>query len=155
MRADAREIPFCDGVFDVVLNLFTSFGYFDDSGNCGLLCSVARLLRPDGAYCLDYLNPPRLLADLKPETVREKNGVAIIERRSLNEATHRVEKTIILRSGQREQTFRESVRLYTLPEMRDMLLDAGLTLEGVRGSTEGEAYDASSSRMILWGRKTA
>jgi len=153
VRADAREIPFRDGVFDVILNLFTSFGYFEDGGNCNLLCSMARLLRPEGRYCLDYLNPPLLLAGLVPETKTERNGVTVIERRALNDVKHRVEKTIILRSDGREETFRESIRLYPLAEMLIMLRDAGLTVEGVFGSTEGEEYTESSPRMILWGRK--
>src|SRR5207248_726507 len=30
VRADMRELPFGDSSFDLVVNLFTSFGYFDD-----------------------------------------------------------------------------------------------------------------------------
>lgn len=153
VRADARDIPFREGVFDVVLNLFTSFGYFDDEGNRGLLRSIARLLRDGGKYYIDYLNPPNLLARLEPETVREKDGVTVIERRKVDDTGNRVEKTIILRSGRLEQVFQESVRLYTCEEMRGMLEDAGLSVEGVFGSTGGDPYGESSGRMIFWGKK--
>lgn len=153
VRADAREIPFRDGTFDVVLSLFTSFGYFEDGENLGFLRSMARLLTGKGKYYIDYLNPPRLIADLVPETIRVKNGITIIEQRALDEESQRVEKTIILRNGKEEQTFRESVRLYTLAELRKMLEIVGLAIERVYGSTAGEEYDETSSRMILWGRK--
>ncbi|MHB9028368.1 MAG: class I SAM-dependent methyltransferase [Candidatus Latescibacterota bacterium] len=153
IRADVRNMPFREEVFDVALSLFTSFGYFDDYGNRGLLRSVARLLRKNGKYYMDYLNPSRLLAGLVPETVREKNGITVIEQRTVNETACRIEKNIVLRCEGREETFRESVRLYSLEEMRGMLQDAGLTVEEVFGSTEGESYSESSPRMILWGKR--
>jgi ubiquinone/menaquinone biosynthesis C-methylase UbiE len=151
--ADSRALPFRDSVFDAVLNLFTSFGYFDHCENCGMLASISRVLKPDGAFLIDYLNPSRLLAGLVPESVRERNGLVIVEKREFDTAGKRVEKTITIRSRNGERFFRESVRLYTLAEMRTMLGEAGLEIEGVAGSMEGEPYGESSERMILWGRR--
>jgi len=153
VRADARALPFRNGVFDAVFNLFTSFGYFDHCENCGMLASISRILKPDGAFFIDYLNPPRLLAGLVHESVRERNGVVIIEKREFDPVGKRVEKTIAIRAGEGERKYRESVRLYTLDEMRAMLGKAGLTFEGVAGSMEGEPYGDTSERMILWGRR--
>jgi ubiquinone/menaquinone biosynthesis C-methylase UbiE len=153
VRADARAVPFRDGVFDAALNFFTSFGYFDHCENCGMLSSMARVLKPCGAFFIDYLNPPRLLAGLSPETVRERNGAIIVEKRVLDPDTRRVEKTITIRTCDGEREFRESVRLYSLDEMRAMLGEAGLALDGVAGSMEGDPYGEASERMILWGKK--
>lgn len=153
VRADARNIPFRDGAFDVVLNLFTSFGYFTDRDNRDLLRSMARLLRPGGRFLIDYLNPPRVLAGLVPETERERNGICILERRTYNSDARRVEKTIVLRCEGREERFEESVRLYTFGEMREMLDAAGLGIEGTAGSSGGEEYSETSPRMILWGER--
>jgi SAM-dependent methyltransferase len=153
VRADVRNMPFRGGVFDVVLNLFTSFGYFDHCGNREQLCSIARLLRKGGKYCIDYLNPPAVLSGLVPESVRDKDGITVVEQRSYNATTRRIEKDIVLRCDGREEIFRESVRLYSLAEMNGMLDDAGLTVERVFGSPEGEPYSESSPRMILWGIK--
>ncbi len=153
VRADARSLPFRDGAFDAVLNLFTSFGYFEHRENCGMLAETARVLRSGGAFLIDYLNPPRVLAELVPETERELNGMVVTECRRHDPDTCRVEKTIRIRSCGCEREFSESVRLYTLAEMTAMLDGAGLALEGADGSNEGEPYSESSARMILRGRK--
>jgi SAM-dependent methyltransferase len=154
VRADARNIPFRNESFDVALNLFTSFGYFDDCANFELLRSISRLLHEGGKYCIDYLNPPFVLSRLTSESERERNGVHIREQREIHRETRRVEKTITLSSTHGERVFHESVRLYTLDEMLGMLGEAGLAIGGVFGSAEGEAYGESSPRMILWGKKS-
>jgi SAM-dependent methyltransferase len=154
IRADARSIPLRNGIFDAVLNLFTSFGYFEDRENQEFLASIARLLKNGGKYYIDYLNPPQLLAGLSAETIREKNGLTVVEKRHHDANRKRVEKTIIIQSGNFEQEYQESVRLYQLDEMIDMLNAAGLTVEEIFGSTGGEKYSESSERMIIHGIKS-
>ncbi|MCK5405858.1 MAG: class I SAM-dependent methyltransferase, partial [Candidatus Krumholzibacteria bacterium] len=47
--ADMRRLPFGGGVFGVVLNMFTSFGYFvADMDNLLVLREVSRVLRTGG-----------------------------------------------------------------------------------------------------------
>jgi len=153
VRADARRTVFRRDSFDVVLNLFTSFGYFEDDENFGFLRSIARVLKPRGRFYIDYLNPPRVLSGLVEESVSLKNGVEVIEKRRYDPDTRRVEKDILLRKEGSELEFRESVRLYGREEMTEMLSGAGLRTEGVLGSAEGEPYGETSERMILFGTK--
>ena len=57
VRGDMRYLPFCGEVFDLVVNLFTSFGYFtDDSEHLAVIRDVARTLVPGGTLVIDYLN---------------------------------------------------------------------------------------------------
>lgn len=153
VRADARRIPFRDGAFDVVLNLFTSFGYFTDEENIGMLVSIHRLLAPGGRFLIDYLNPPRVLAGLVEESERTREGLRIVERRRYDDAARRIEKRIELYGDHHDRCFHESVRLYTRDEMLDMLAAAGLTVKGVLGSMYGDSYGESSARMILYGTR--
>jgi len=154
IRADARKIPFCDGVFDIVLNLFTSFGYFSDEENYTFLLSISRLLKPDGRFYIDYLNPPYVLANLVEESMKEKDEVKIVEKRNYDSSNHRIEKTIVIEQEKKSEVFHESVRLYNYPEMLCMIKDAGLNLEGVFGNINGDPYYETSERMILFGSKT-
>jgi SAM-dependent methyltransferase len=151
--ADARAIPFREGTFDAVLNLFTSFGYFDDRENFDLLNSIARLLKQGGKFYIDYLNPSKLIDGLVPETVKEKDGFIVVEKRHFDTTRKRVEKTIIIRSGNNEKEFHESVRLYTVDEMLVMLKEAGLVVNQVCGSIHEEEYGENSDRMIIHGSK--
>ena len=146
-------LPFDDGVFNAVLNLFTSFGYFDDDGNQNLIKSIARILKTGGHFFIDYLNPIKVMSELVETTTREKEGIKIVEERMLDHDTKRVEKTITLTWDNNSQTFRESVRLYTVEEMLSMIESTGLETKNVLGSMNGESYDKSSERMIVFGSK--
>ncbi|MCD6307816.1 MAG: methyltransferase domain-containing protein [Candidatus Latescibacteria bacterium] len=153
VRADARDTVFRDGTFDAVLNLFTSFGYFTDGGNEQLLRSVCRMLKPAGRFYIDYLNPPCVLANLVERSEKNINGIGVIEIRRYVEEKRRVEKDITLTRNGESMEFHESVRLYGPGEMSDMLVGAGLTVQGFLGSTDCDEYGADSERMIVYGRK--
>ena len=153
VRGDALHIPFRACVFDAVLNLFTSFGYFNDAGNLRLLHSIFRILKPGGRYFIDYLNPVYVLNNLVEESVKDKDGKKIIEKRRHNHELKRIEKTITLKSQGRSQIFHESVRLYEPEEMLSMIADAGLKNTDILGSVHGEPYSGSSKRMVLHGIK--
>ncbi|MFC1538565.1 class I SAM-dependent methyltransferase [Candidatus Latescibacterota bacterium] len=153
IRGDARELPFENGSFDVVLSLFTSFGYFEDNENEALLASIARILKPGGRFYIDYLNPVKVARGLVKESTSEKNGMKIFEKRTINHNTKRVEKTIQLVRGNDKKEFHESVRLYTKEEMLEMLNIAGLTVKDVIGSINNEPYSELSNRMIIYGFK--
>jgi ubiquinone/menaquinone biosynthesis C-methylase UbiE len=153
VRADVRKLPFRDEVFDIALNLFTSFGYFEDEENYEFLRSMSRVLKTGGRFYIDYLNPPRVLDTLVEESTKEKNSMLIIEKRKYNSTTSRIEKTIIFHDEGHAREFNESVRLYEKAEFLEMLSNAGLSVDGVMGSFDGEPYGDSSERMILYGKK--
>ncbi len=153
--ADARQLPFCNGIFDIVINLFTSFGYYEDDENYQLLCSISQLLKPGGRFYIDYLNPQHVLAELVDESTKESDSIKITEKRKFDHITRRIEKEIILKKNNDSSIFHESVRLYELDEMTEMIENAGLSLRVVLGSVNGEPYSETSERMILYGTKKA
>ncbi len=152
IRGDVRRLPFADNVFDAVLNMFTSFGYFGDEENEELIRSIARILKPDGRFLIDYLNPPRVLATLAPVTERKRGGIIIREERAVDHDTKRIEKVIRISDGASTRTYHESVRLYTEPEMRGMVGRAGLTITGIAGSVDLAEYNDTAERMVVYGR---
>ncbi len=156
IRGDMRRLPF-GPVFHLVANFFTSFGYFaTNSENRSILTAIASVLRPEGRFLIDYLNPDQVRASLVPESIsRLADGSEVCQRRRVNEETCRVEKDILITGPDGDQRrFRESVRLYTRGEMATMIDRSGLCLDTVYGDfIEGETHDGTSPRMILVGRK--
>jgi len=147
---DMRRIS---GKFDIILSLFTSFGYFDeDSENMAVLNSVSQALTPGGTYWLDYLNPAYVSANLEPETVRELAAAQrVIEKRRI--VGDMVIKDIVFEMDNGEKRYQERVKLYDKPCLEDMLRDAGLSPVGSFGNYEGARWSPESPRTILYAEK--
>lgn len=154
LRSDMRELPL-EGGFDAVVNLFTSFGYFEeDEEQVKVLREIGRMLKPGGKFIIDFLNPAYVIRNLVPHSTREDGDNLIDETRRIEDGY--VKKDIILTSkadGTPRQ-YHERVKLYTLEQFQIMIAKAGLQLEAVHGSyDEGPYHPETSTRMIFIGSK--
>lgn len=152
LRSDMRDLPLTGG-FDAVVNLFTSFGYFEeDEEQLKVLREIYRMLKPGGKFVIDFLNPPYVIRHLVPHSIREDGDILIDESRRIEDGY--VKKDIILtsKSDLTPRRYHERVKLYSLEKFSEMIEEAGLQLEAVHSSYEEEVYDAeSSTRMIFSG----
>ncbi len=156
VRGDMRALPF-GGVFDVVFNFFTSFGYFaDDAENARAAGEMARVLRPGGRLFLDHIGAAWAAARLVPRSEREQDGLRIVEERWLDggDPPARVNKvTTVWRGGARLGRFPESVRLYTPETLGAVLSGAGLAVERVFGDYRDLPPGPDAPRLIFVCRK--
>jgi SAM-dependent methyltransferase len=138
--------------FDLVLMLFTSFGYFDDADNAQVLANIARALKPGGRLTLDMPNRERLLRDLPPADIIEKGNDLLINRYSFDISSGRLHnRRIIIRAGARkDKPF--SIRLYLPDEIEQMLNDAGL-VEALLLDEHGQALSVNARRMMVIAHK--
>ncbi|MGN7454725.1 class I SAM-dependent methyltransferase [Paenibacillus pasadenensis] len=156
-EGDMRRMPFEDGQFDAAVNLFTSFGYFEeDREHLQVLREMRRILRPGGRFVIDFLNAEQVKSTLVPESRRvdEETGTVIVERRCIEHG--RVVKKIELTdaAGGEPRRYTESVRLLGEPWFRSALAEAGLVLEATGGGYDGEPYEPErSKRLVLFGRR--
>lgn len=148
LRSDMRRIPLKDGVVDVVLSMFTSFGYFDDAGNRCVLSEIARVLARDGCLVVDVMNPSWVASTLVPESVRRHGALTVRERRTI--AGHHVRKHVEVSDGPREvDRYVESVRLLSVEELTAWGAAAGLTRTHTWGDYGGGAFDDAASPRII------
>ncbi|HOE95907.1 MAG TPA: class I SAM-dependent methyltransferase [Candidatus Sumerlaeota bacterium] len=160
MQGDMRRLPVADGAVDRVVNLFTSFGYFeDDAENQGVLDEVGRVLSrrrgAEGWFAIDHINRERLLASLRPRSERSlPGGRRVIESRHWDAATRRVVKDVVCvdASGE-EHAWRESVRVYSPTTLERMLAAARLEPVARHGDYDGSAWHEAAPRMILIARR--
>ncbi|MFD0588337.1 class I SAM-dependent methyltransferase [Paenibacillus sp. GCM10027627] len=166
-QGDMRELPFPDGSFDATVNLFTSFGYFSSEGdNVNVLRHIRRVLRPGGAYLIDFLNPLYVERHLVPKSQRvdEESGLHILEERTILDGWVQKAITVQEEAALPEaalceadpmliRKYLERVKLYPLDWFQEQLLNAGLDLNKVYGNYDGSPYDRECSpRMIMAGK---
>jgi SAM-dependent methyltransferase len=152
VRADMRELPFASESFDLVVNLFTSFGYFeDDSESERVLSRLCSALRRGGTLVIDFLNAAQVRGNLVPYDERVANGITIEERRVISPDDRFVEKTIRLRGRGKE--YIERVRLLSAVDLERMLDAAGFDAVARVGDYGGGEWSADSPRTIVFGRR--
>jgi SAM-dependent methyltransferase len=147
---DMRHIP---GRFNLILSLFTSFGYFEkDEENEHVIQSVYQSLEPEGIYWLDFLNSKYVKKTLVPENASHlPPGINVLEKRKIVGA--RIIKDIYFKKNGTEKCYQESVRLFTPQELEHMLQKNGFRVEHCFGDYNGNLCTPNSERTILVGKK--
>jgi SAM-dependent methyltransferase len=155
--ADARSLPLPDESFSGLVNLFSSFGYFEEEPDHErMLREARRVLRPGARAVFDLMNPGWVQATLKPESEEQRNGLAVHSRRRISVHGPRVEKHVqIFRgdSGELVSEYTESVRLFDAGEFDALLMRAGLGPVARFGDFGRDDYDPRRSpRQIVVAR---
>ena len=151
VRADMRALPVRRGSMDLVVNLFTSFGYFtSDEEHAAALGDMCGALRPGGWFVIDYLNAAQVRATLVPAEHTLLGGVQAEVTRELEEDDGVVVKRIVTADG---RLFRERVRLFSPDELTTMLQRCGVDVRHRLGGYDGTPLTADAPRAILMGQR--
>jgi len=149
-----RELPY-KGEFDAVINMFTSFGYFDRAEeDRAVLAGVARALKPRGKFLMERFNREALAYELPHESWRiQEDGSVVLQEDAFDLLRGRYEtrQIVIDRAGTREH--KGSVRAYTFPELKELLDGAGLFVHRALGGLDLSPYRARSRRLVLYAVK--
>lgn len=152
IKDDIRMVLF-SGKFNLILNVFTSFGYFEnDEDNFALFANVEKLLAEDGVFVFDFLNADYVKRNLIPFS-KEVIDDMIIEQSRKIEGNNVIKEIVLLQNGNRKN-YRESVRLYSKTNLINALAKNNLSAEMIFGSYSGDPFnDAASPRLILLCKK--
>jgi hypothetical protein len=135
--------------FDLILNLFTSFGYFADPADDLRVARVAAaMLEAGGRFFVEVVNGNRIIDNFQERDWFTVGDTAVMERRALDEASRRmvVERTIE-RDGQ-SQVNTHAIRLYGARELDMLLRLAGFERVRFYGDWDGSAVSADSLRVL-------
>ena len=147
-RSDMRSLPFRDASFNLVVSLFTSFGYFaDDSENARVLEEIGRVSTPSGWLVLDFLNAPLTRHTLVPFERKQMGDRWVQQAREITDDGRYVTKTIHIEESERDYT--ERVRLFEPDELMKMLRTAGFDVLSLHGDYSGAGWTANSPRAIV------
>ncbi|MBK9448360.1 MAG: class I SAM-dependent methyltransferase [Bacteroidetes bacterium] len=141
-----------DGDYDFILNLFTSFGYFETlEEHVEVLINVKRSLVPDGTFVLDFFNIVKVLADLVPAQEIDREGIHFSIRRSFEDGM--LIKTIDLVDDGKEYHFKECVKGFDLGLFESLFAAAELEITTIWGDYAGGKFEENTSpRLILFAK---
>lgn len=149
---DMRD-PFAENTFDLVVNLFTSFGYFDKrSDDLLVLHSAYAALKPGGSLLIDFMNTPRVIAGLVAHEERAVGDIRFTMTRRVHNGM--VEKSIRVCDNGVKHHYLERVMALTPEEIASMAVKCGFTIAGRFGDFNGSRYDMErSERFLLWAKR--
>lgn len=147
INSDIRDTYFKIN-FDLVLNLFTSFGYFDsDEENFRFFKNIYCNLKDTGLLLFDYLNPNYLFRNLTVNSKRNIKDISVEEYRYFENG--RINKNIKLAFGDKEFKYHESVKLYSFDELISNFSRIGFKLSNSFGSYQFDKFEESESERII------
>ncbi len=153
VQEDMRS--FCEpNAFDAVINVFTSFGYFEEAADDKrVLENVYKSLKDDGKFLIDIMGKEVLARIFQEKRWREEDGVIILEEAKLSEDWGSVDsRWIIIRDGRRDEC-RLSLRLYSAAELCELLKSCGFGRAEVFGDLSGSPYDQTAKRLVVVAHK--
>jgi SAM-dependent methyltransferase len=152
-RHDMR-LAFGVNAFDYIVNLFTSFGYFEEPAeHLTVVRNIARALKPGGRVVLDYLNVRHAERHLIPEELIDREGIVFRISRSTN-AGHIVKRIVVERDGDAPLEYVERVARFTLEDFRLMFALYDMKVEETYGDYALAPFDVQTSpRLILVARR--
>ena len=119
--------------FEIVLNLFTSFGYFqEEMDNFKVIQTIKSCLKQNGIGVIDYMNSPLVIDNLIAHNSYESDGIKFELKRNYKDGF--ITKNIEVNDDGNSFHFEEKVRAFTFQDFETMLSNAGLHLLDCFGS---------------------
>ncbi len=140
--------------FDVVLNIFTSFGFFEDEReNMKVLENVYESLKSGGKFVLDVMGKEIMARIFKEKDWHETEDGFVLMERSVERDWTWLNNRMIKITGNSIEEVEFSHWLYTAKELKNMLKKVGFETVESYGSYNGEPYDEDAERLIVVGEK--
>ncbi len=147
IKSDIRNFTI-DKPFDLVVNLFTSFGYFkEDKENFKLFEIASKYLKPSGYFVLDYFNTTYITRNLVKDSEDHFENCTLVQKRRIE--NNRVIKDIYVNKNGTKNHYMESVRMYNKNALISAIEMAGLRIKNIFGGFNAEKFDETNSPRII------
>ena len=138
--------------FDFCLNLFTSFGYFDnEQDNQFAFDAMAENLKPGGNLIFDFMNAKKVIANLVSSEIKKVEEIDFHINRNFDSKF--INKKISFNDGI-DYSYKEKVRALFLNDISDLMQKSGLKIINIWGDYELNDFDViNSNRLIILAQK--
>ncbi|MDR2150015.1 MAG: class I SAM-dependent methyltransferase [Spirochaetaceae bacterium] len=153
VQDDVRSFVLPD-TFDIVTNVYTSFGYFADPAHDRLTVKNAfESLKAQGTYIIETRGKEIAVRDFVEREWFTRAGFTVLtEYQPVNDWEQLLNRWILIKGQERlEKVFTQ--RLYAASELRRLMGEIGFCTCAVYGDWDESAYDNRARTMIVVGRK--
>ncbi|MFC1474470.1 class I SAM-dependent methyltransferase [bacterium] len=149
VKEDMRKIP-GSRKYDAVINIFTSFGYFEsDKENYKVFSAVAGCLKAGGRFFLETMNRDWVVRNyLEREWFDTPDGITLEERDFDVREDTVITRWVWIRDG-KETEWESRVKLYPYSTVKRELKKRGLEIENSFGDYDGSEYGIDAGRTII------
>ncbi len=140
--------------FNIVLNLFGSFGYFEDpEDDRQVVRNMYASLCSGGRFLIETMGKEITARRFQERDWSEDGDTLVLAERKPHQNWGRIQtRWIVIKDNQRfEHTV--SVRSYSAVELSSLMSDCGLAKVQVYGDLEGIDYDQAAKRLVVIGTK--
>jgi len=150
VEADMRQFR-REQAFDLVLVMWTSFGYFrDEADHVQVLANIRDSLTANGRLVLDLVGVEYLARNLEPVHLTEyDDDRLLVERPLLTDNLTRLENEWLLIDGDRVHRAEFSHRVWSAGEITALLARCGFDVHGIFGDCRGGMYDLEAERLVV------
>ncbi len=140
--------------FDAAINLFTSFGYFEDpEDDRQVLRNLRESLRPGARLVMDMIGKETIARIFtQKDWVEYPDGTLFLaDRHVLPEWTMMRNRWITIRGGERVE-FDFTHRIFSAAELKALMEAEGFIVEGLYGGLDARPYDREAPRLVAVAR---
>ncbi len=135
--------------FDLAINLFTSFGYFEDpADNMKVLSNIRSSLRDGGRVVMQMAGKELMAEVFQPASVDEFPAGLLVQRRKVIDDWSRVRNDWTIIRDQQVRTVTFSHTVYSAQELKNMLAAAAFSQVRIFGDLEGNDYGPGAERLV-------
>ena len=153
VHSDMRN--FCrPGSFDLIVNLCTSFGYFDDiEDDITVLRNMHTSLAEGGRFVIEILGKEVIAATFRAKEELEFDGYNVLATTRILDNWNRLECKRLIRKGDDETEIIAYHRLYSATELKGHLEAVGFRNIRIYGDFAGMPYDNNAKSMVIIAEK--
>ncbi|MEO9531205.1 MAG: class I SAM-dependent methyltransferase [Crocinitomicaceae bacterium] len=134
--------------FDLVVNLFTSFGYFkEEAENEKVIQSIYSYLKANGVLIIDFLNVNKAVKNLIPHQERTIEGILFNIDKKVEEGM--IKKSITFTDAEEEFSYEENVRILNFTYFEEMLTKNGFEIIETFGDYDLSRFDKEDSDRLI------
>jgi cyclopropane fatty-acyl-phospholipid synthase-like methyltransferase len=143
-----KRVPLNE-TFDLVLNLFTSFGYFDnDNEHITFLKAIKAQVNEMGLAVIDFLNANYVKNNIIPEEIKVIEGIEFHIKRYFED--NKIIKDIAFEDQGEKFHFQEKVQAYELEDFEKLFESSDLYLLETFGDYNlNKYYKQTSDRLVM------